>query len=105
MLMGVMVWMMNRQEAQQTSVVPPQKSLWGELKQLALCCVNPIMVGVVALVGLGLYWVSPTTFLRFGPMLAIAICPLSMLLTMRNMTRHTRPASWTLEPKENKKLS
>jgi len=41
-LMGVMVWMMNRPEAQQSAMAHTQQSLWSELRQLVLCCVNPI---------------------------------------------------------------
>lgn len=103
--MGVMVWMMNRQETEQNAVLQPQKSLWRELKHLALCCVNPIVVGVLALVGLGLYWVAPITLWRFAPILAILICPLSMLLTMRNMNKHAHQGQHLVEPKEAKKLT
>ena len=103
-LMGVMVWMMNRQEPQHSDM-QPQKSLWGELKHLALCCVNPFVVGGLALVGLGLYWAAPATLWRFAPTLLILICPLSMLLTMYTLNRTVHQTQTQVEAKETRKLS
>ena len=106
-LMGLMVWMMNRQELQNAAELRPQKSLWHELKHLALCCINPYVVGGLALVRAGLYWVSPETLWRFAPTLVILICPLSMSLTLFNLNRRnhlSRPPHPPIKHQENRKL-
>ena len=104
-MLGLLVWMMNRQEMQQNEVMQPQKSLRSELRHLAACCVNPFVVVALVLVGMGLYWVSSEMLWRFAPTLLILICPLSMLLTMCNMNRQAHQTRLNRESKENRKLS
>lgn len=49
------------------------------------CCLNPKVLGGVAVVGIGLFLFAPNLLAGGLPVLVALICPLSMLLMMRGM--------------------
>ncbi len=48
-------------------------------------CINKKVVGGLAIVGLGIWWLAPGAIAAALPLLLIAICPLSMLFMMKAM--------------------
>ncbi len=53
------------------------------------CCFNrKVLIGLAIVAG-GLLLLAPGTLRSAGPLLFIAVCPLSMLLMMRGMSRGT----------------
>jgi L-asparagine transporter-like permease len=53
-------------------------------------CLNWKVIGALAAVGVGIYLVAPGVAAA-GPLLVLAVCPLSMLLMMRAMGSMGRP--------------
>lgn len=64
-----------------------------------MCCLNKrVMIGL-ALVALGMFAFSPRLLGAAAPVLLLAVCPLSMLLTMRGMRRQGGgPSACTTTP-------
>jgi len=65
---------------------PPEEEDWGlGMEKMLRACLNWKVIGGLAVVGLGMWFVAPNLLVAALPILLIAVCPLSMLLMMRGM--------------------
>jgi Protein of unknown function (DUF2933) len=55
------------------------------LEKMLRACLNWKVIGALALVGLGIWSVSPNLLAAALPVLLLAACPISMLLMLRGM--------------------
>ena len=76
------------------------------MKMLKMCLNWKVLVGLVA-VGLGLYAVAPGAMADAIPILALAACPLSMLLMMKVMhgKRDANAVAGRAEPPRENRLA
>lgn len=58
------------------------------MEKLFRACFNWKVIGGLALLGLGIWFVSPNLLAAALPVLLLAACPLSMLVMMRSMQGH-----------------
>lgn len=58
------------------------------MEKLFRACFNWKVIGGLALLGLGIWFVSPNLLAAALPVLLLAACPLSMLAMMRSMQGH-----------------
>jgi Protein of unknown function (DUF2933) len=61
------------------------------VEKMLRACLNWKVIGALALLGLGIWAVSPNLLGAALPVLLLAACPLSMLLMMRGMQGHEGP--------------
>jgi len=57
------------------------------MEKMLRACLNWKVIGGLAVVGLGIWFVAPNLLVAALPVLLIAVCPLSMVLMMRGMQR------------------
>ena len=55
------------------------------MEKMLRACLNWKVIGGLAVVGLGIWFVAPNLLVAALPVLLIAVCPLSMVLMMRGM--------------------
>jgi hypothetical protein len=58
------------------------------VEKMLRACLNWKVIGALALLGLGIWAVSPNLLAAALPVLLVAACPLSMIVMMRGMQDH-----------------
>ena len=106
LVMGAMMWLMMRRQADQgnnnaeavTPTLAPAHTpmLWQRLRApFAHICLDKRVVGSLAVVGVSAWLLAPHLVISLLPLLVLAACPLSMVLMPRGMARGqcaSRPA-------------
>jgi hypothetical protein len=58
------------------------------MEKMLRACLNWKVIGGLAAVGLGIWFIAPNALVAALPFLLIAVCPLSMMFMMRGMGDH-----------------